>query len=76
MSVEVSLGMRLLVRRRLVEAHCVRKAGFKKIVVAGGQPLEHVGQPVSLFTVHLRQCAQVAAAEQKHLKGPDGPIGD
>ena len=39
-------------RRRLVKAHRVRKACLEKIVIARGEPLQHVGKRIALVPVN------------------------
>src|ERR1700722_11732019 len=75
---EVPLGMqaawrRLRPDRRLMKAHGVREAGLEEVVVAGGQPAQHVGQAVALGIVELRQRAHVTLGKNEHLERPHRP---
>jgi len=74
--VEMPLLVSALVRRRLVETHGVGEAGFEEIVEARGDAAKRIGQAVALVGRELRHGAQVAAADQQHLEGPDCPPGD
>src|ERR1039457_7281918 len=67
------LRMRAAVRRRLVEAHCVREAGLEEVVVAGGQTFEGIGQAVPFLVPQFRQSAKMAARDQERLERPDCP---
>ena len=73
MHVQVPLRVRLAVGGRLVQPGRVRERHAEEVVVAPREPPQHVGQPVALGAVELRQARHRPPAHDERLEGPHRP---
>src|SRR5580692_2855624 len=72
-TMKMPFRMRLPICWTLMKAHGVRETGGKQTIVAHGQLLQNIRQPMLLRWAECIHAPQVCAAEQQGLERPDRP---